>query len=76
VLLLGDQAPRLSGLLEAVVESKTLPQSGWSLNLGRFGSSNTLCFELSKRRLLAAHQSKDWDAGRGKPGKGHEKVTI
>lgn len=75
-LSLQDQAPLLSSLLEAVIQSETLPKSGWSLYWGRLGPSTTHCFELSKRLMLAAHQSKDWDAKRGKPKKGHENNFV
>lgn len=75
-LALKDQAPLISSLLDAAVQSGTLPKSGWSLYWGRLGPSNTICFDLSKRLMLAAHQSKDWDAKRGKPKKGHENNFV
>ena len=75
-LSLKDQAPQLLALLKAVVESGTLPQPGWTLDWGRLTPTNASCYELSQRLMLAAHQSKDWDAKRGKPRQGHENIFV
>ncbi len=75
-LSLKEQAPLIANLLEVVLQSGSLPRSDWSLYWGRLGPSKTSCLDLSKRLMLAAHLSRNWDAKRGRCKKGDENAFV